>query len=131
MEQINKYKKDDIVYSVYVNKFLIIIINKLRIESYFFNHLPIYNTFIYSCLGLDTEVNRTYEIDLTKEEIECDKENNYFNFKCSSLKRERNPGKVSSSSTVESELYLENELEKIIQQKLNKRIEQNRLYENE
>lgn len=127
MDKINKYKVDDIVYSVSINEFLIININKLKVESFFFNNLPEYNIFIYSCLGLGNKIDRTNELSLTEEEIQCEKNNDWFEFSCFEFKRKRDPSKAISSSAVESYLYFEHELEEVIQEKLKERIKQNDL----
>lgn len=127
MDKINKYKVDDIVYSVSINKFLLINITKLKVESFFFNNLPEYNTFIYSCLGLDGEIDRTHELPLTEEEIQCEKNNDWLEFSCFEFKRERDPGRTISSTSIESALHFEHELVQVIQEKLKERIKQNDL----
>ena len=117
----NKFNKGDIVYSVDVNEYLIVSINKLIVESFFFNHLPEYNKFIYSCQGnLEHTIIRDYELPLTQEEIE--EQNSPFK---SSFRDKRNPGVTSSCSSVEEYLYTKEELNDAIEYKVQKMREQN------
>lgn len=118
----NKFKKGDIVYSIDVNKHLIINVNKLIIESLFFNDLEKYNTYIYSYIGLENEVIRDHEIPETEEEIKKKEEEDIF----SSINDERKPSMSISGSGVESSFCTKDELEDEIAKKLNQRIEQNK-----
>jgi hypothetical protein len=118
---LNKFNKGDIVYSISVNEYLIVSINKLIVESFFFNDLPEYNKFIYSCQGnLEHTIIRDYELPLTQEEIEEQKSPFY-----SSMRDKRNPGATISSSSSEECLYTKEQLNYVIEYEVQKRREQN------
>jgi len=104
----NKFNKGDIVYSVDVNQRLLVNVNKLIINSFFFNDRPETNTYIYSYIGLENNVIKDYEITESQEISELD----------------RYPGKHISGSCVESHLYSKEELESAIQRRLEERIQQ-------
>ena len=117
----NKFNKGDIVYSIYVDEYLIVNINKLVVDSFFFNNLPQYNKFIYSCKGgLEQMIIRDFELPLTQDEI--DNKSSMF----SSIRDKRNPGATIHSSTTEDSMYLKEEVEGAIQTLLEERREMNK-----
>lgn len=106
----NKFKNEDIVYYVNVTECLVVDINKLIVKNFFFNHLPQYNKFIYSCDAIEQIIIRDYELPLKENELDSDYS-----------KRQRNPATVISTSTSEEFLYSKEELTDIIPILINER----------
>jgi hypothetical protein len=105
---VNKFNIGDIVYSVYVSECLVVNVNQLVVDSFFFNNHPDHNKFIYSCTGIGQVVIRDYETPVVEGE-DCD----------------RNPGATISSSTSEDFMY-SGDLEEVIALKVEQRRESNR-----
>lgn len=113
----NKFDKGDIVYSIDVNPYLIVNINKKIVSDYFHNNLPDINTYIYSCIGLGNTIIKDYEIS--------EEQKNIINSVFTNSPFEKNPGKTISSSSSESYLFFKEELEIAIKRLVEERKIQN------
>jgi len=109
-----KYNKGDIVYSVSVNNHLIVNINKLIIDSYFYNEKT--ERYNYDCIGLGNEVIRDHEVFEKKPKKTTKrptKRNPIYSY--NSDKRERNPGPTKTSTASEPFIYTKDEIEGVIE----------------
>lgn len=124
MEKINKYKEDDIVYSVDVTEYLVVNINQLIVTSFFFNELPEYNKFIYSCDGLGQIVVRDFELPETEEEKATATATQVY--KSHREEGKRHPSRTISTSSSEDYLFTKDDLEENINRLIEERKQMNK-----